>query len=88
MAMVERLQQEHAEQQQLERATCWAEEEAERLKQETEEVERTWRELEEVDVQRLGEIKQQLEEEKRAEDQCAAGLHGAKKGDISSAIPT
>ena len=50
--MAKWVQQEQAEQRRLERAQCWVEAEVERLKGKVEEVERNWRELEEVELRR------------------------------------
>ena len=55
----------------------WAE--AERLMREIEEVEREWRELEEAEMGQLTQEKEQLEEEKRVEQQRAAALHGSER---------
>ena len=57
LVTAERLQQEHAKQRQLERAQCWAEVEAERLRWEVKEVETKQKELEEVEIRRLEEVK-------------------------------
>ena len=76
---VERIQQEKAEQRRLEREERKVQAEVERLTWEIEEVERQWRELEEVEIERLMQEKEKLEEEKWVEQWCAAALHGLEK---------
>ena len=70
----EQIQQERAEQRRLEREEWKAWVEVERLRQELGEAEREWRELEEAELGWLTWEKEQLEEEKRVEQQQAAAL--------------
>ena len=79
LAVVERIQQEKAEQRRLEREEWKARVEVERLTWEIEEAERQRRELEEVEVERLTWEKEKLEEEKWAEQQRAAMLRGSER---------
>ena len=53
--------------------------EVKRLRREIEEVEREWRELEEAEMGQLTQEKEQLEEDKRVEQQRAAALHGSER---------
>ena len=79
LAVAEHIQQEKVEQRRLEREErkVWAE--VERLTREIEEVERKRKQLEEVELERLTQEKERLEEEKRAEQQHAATLHGSER---------
>ena len=79
LAAAERIQQEKAEQRRLEREEwkVWAE--AEHLTKEIKEAERKWRELEEAELERLTQEKERLEEEKQAEQQRMATLHGSER---------
>ena len=79
LMVVERIQQEKAEQRRLEREEWKAWAEVERLRWEIEEVEREWRELEEAEVERLTWEKEKLEEENRAEQRHAAALHESER---------
>ena len=67
LVAAECIQQEKAEQRRLEREEWKAWAEAESLTKEIEEVEKKWRELEEVEVERLTQEKERLEEENRVE---------------------
>ena len=67
LVVAEWIQQERAEQRRLEREEWKAWVEAERLRWEFKEAEREWREIEEVEVERLTREKEKLEEENRAE---------------------
>ena len=64
LVAAEHIQQEKTEQRRLEREEQRVEAEAERLKGEIEEVERMQRELKEVELRRLAQKKERLEEEK------------------------
>ena len=79
LAAAERIQQEKVEQRRLEREEWKVQVEAECLTKEIEEAERKWRELEEVELERLTREKERLEEEKRVEQQCTATLHGSER---------
>ena len=79
LAAVECIQQEKAEQRRLEREEQKAWVEVECLTKEIEEAERKWRELEEVELERLMWEKEKLEEEKRVEQRCAAALCGSER---------
>ena len=79
LTVVERVQQEKAEQKRLEREEQRARAEAERLKGEIEEVERKWRELEEAELRRLAQERDRLEAEKRIEEQRGVQLCGAER---------
>ena len=79
LAAAECIQQEKAEQRRLEREEWKAWVEAKCLTKEIEEAEKKWRELEEAEVERLTWEKERLEEENRAEQWCAAALHGPER---------
>ena len=84
--MVERVQQERAEQKRLEREERRAWAEVEKLKGEIEEAEKRRRELEEAEVRRLAQEKDHLEVEKKVEEQCGVQLRGAEEGSIGGAV--
>ena len=79
LMVVERIQQEKAEQRRLEREEWKAWVEVERLRREIKEAEREWRELEEAEVERLTQEKEKLEEENRVEQQRTAALHRSER---------
>ena len=79
LTVVERVQQERAEQRRLEREEWKVQAEAERLMREIEEVERKQRELEEVELERLTWEKEKLEEEKWVEQQRVVALCRVEK---------
>ena len=79
LAAAEHVQLERAEQRRLEREEQKAWAEAERLMWEIGEVKRKWRELEEVELERLMQEKEKLEEEKRVEQQRTAALCGSER---------
>ena len=79
LAAAEHIQQEKAKQRRLEREEWKVRVEVECLTREIKEVEKKWRELEEVEVERLMQEKERLEEEKRVEQWCAAALHGSER---------
>ena len=79
LVAAEQIQQKRAKQRRLEREERKAQAEVERLRWEIEEVEREWRELKEAELGHLTCEKEQLEEERRVEQQCAAALHGSKR---------
>ena len=60
----------------------------EKLRREVEEVEKKWRELEEVEVERLEGIKWQLEEEKRAEEQSVGELSTVEQRRVALVVPS
>ena len=79
LAAVERIQQEKAEQRRMEREEQKVWVEVEHLTKDIKEAEKKWRELEEVEVERLMWEKERLEEEKRVEQRRAAALHGSER---------
>ena len=79
LAVAEHIQQERAEQKRLEREEWRVQVEVEKLKEEFEEAEKRRRELKEMEVRRLAQEKERLEEEKRVEQQCAAALRGSER---------
>ena len=87
LVAVECVQQEKAEQKQLEREEQRVRVEVEKLKGEIEEAEKRRRELEEAEVRRLAQEKDHLEKE--VEEQCGAQLCGAERaeeGGIGGAV--
>ena len=87
LVVVECVQQEKAEQKQLEREEQRARVEVEKLKGEIEEAEKRRRELEEAEVRRLAQEKDCLEKE--VEEQCGVQLRGAERaeeGGIGGAV--
>ena len=84
LMVVERVQQEKAEQKRLEREEQRVWVEAEKLKGEIEEAEKRRRELEEVEMRRLAQEKDYLEKE--VEEQCGVQLHGVEEGGVVGAI--
>ena len=76
--VVERVQQERAEQRRLEREEWKAQAEAERLTWEIEEAERKQRELEETELEQLT-LEERLEEEMHIEQQHMVVLHGSER---------
>ena len=84
LVAVEHVQQEKAEQKQLEREEWRVREEVEKLKGEIEGAEKRRRELEEAEMRRLAQEKDHLEKE--VEEQCGVQLRGAEEGGIVSAI--
>ena len=80
LAAVEWIQQERAERRRLEREERKVQAEADRLRQEIEEVERERKELEEAEVERLTWEKDKLEEENRVEQWRCVGRRGWQSG--------
>ena len=78
LVAAEQIQQERAKQRRLEREEQKAWAEADRLRQEIEEVERERKELEEAEVERLTQEKEKLEEENRAEQRRCVGWRGRR----------
>ena len=92
LTAVEWIQQERAEQRRLEREERKAQAEVERLRWEIEEVEREWRELEEVEPEQLTWEKEQLEEEESGATACSStvwvGEGGGAEVSSTSSITT
>ena len=80
----ERVQQEKAEQKQLEREERRVWVEVEKLKGEIEEVEKRRRELEEAEMRRLAQEKDRLEKE--VEEQRGVQLHRAEEGSVGGTV--